>query len=308
MKTASTDSARCHLTGNRVTDRTHSVSATECRARMKSNLKLMRYVATGLVTVALSGVSHAATIPAIAAFDPPGFPQGPSIYVAVPGPQTIVTAPATFSGGVILGFATFFPAISFATAPNVYGTANFGNHLSDALTIAIDPAFTTTEVSFALFNGETFNQTYNVDAFNGTTLVANQILTSVVPNFNSGYGVIDLNNPGGITSVTVAPTGAPASWDFLIDTVVFNQNITSVITSPLPPVTQPATPPVQGRRHGKGETELLEVNFGDDINDIRGSVVVVTPSTTTVPEPGTYLLVLAVLPAFVSRRRKRQGA
>lgn len=80
-------------------------------------------------------------------FDAPSQAQGPSIYVAVPNPQMITTAPATFSGGVVLGFATFFPAISFATVPNVYGTANFGNHLSDALTIAIDPAFTTTEVS-----------------------------------------------------------------------------------------------------------------------------------------------------------------
>ena len=96
------------------------------------------------------------------------FSQGPSIYVAVPGPQTIVTTPATFSGGVVLGFATFFPAIAFATAPNVYGSADFGNHLSNALTITIDPAFTTTEVSFALFNGETFNQSYSVDGFTST--------------------------------------------------------------------------------------------------------------------------------------------
>jgi hypothetical protein len=208
---------------------------------------------------------------------------------------------------VVLGFATFFPAISFATTPNVYGSADFGNRLSNALTIAIDPAFTTTEVSFALFNGETFNQSYTVDAFNGTSLVTTQTLTNVAPNFNSGYGLIDLNSLGGITSVKIAPTGAPAVWDFLIDTVAFNQNITSIVNPPPPPVVQPATPPVQGHRHGhgEGETELVEVNFGDDINDIRGSVLLVTPADVTAPEPATYMFVIAGLLGFAGHRRKR---
>jgi hypothetical protein len=273
------------------------------------NMKFASAIAAGMVAVAGTGILHAATTPALANFDPPNFSQGPSIYVAVPGPQTIVTTPATFEGGVILGFATFFPAISFATVPNVYGSADFGNHLSNTLTIAIDPAFTTTEVSFALFNGETFNQSYTVDAFNGASLVANQTLTNIAPNFNSGYGLFDLNNLGGITSVTITPSGAPTVWDFLIDTIAFNQNITSIVNPPPPPVIQPATPPVQGHRHGQGEgeVELVEVNFGDDINDIRGSVLVVTPSTST-PEPETYMLVLAGLLGFIARRRKRQAA
>jgi hypothetical protein len=269
------------------------------------NFKLASAIAAGLVAVSGSGILHAATIPALVNFDPPGFSQGPSIYVAVPGPQTIATTPATFSGGVLLGFATFFPAISFATKPNVYGSADFGNHLSNTLTITIDPAFLTTEVSFALFNGETFNQSYTVNAFNGTSLVANQTLTNVAPNFNSGYGLIDVNSLLGITSVTITPNGAPAAWDFLIDTVAFNQNITSIITGPLPPVSQPPVPPVQGHRHGhgEGETELVEVNFGDDINDIRGSVLLVTPADT-VPEPATYMLVLGGLLCAVARKRQ----
>ena len=84
----------------------------------------------------------------------PALSTGPSIYVAVPGPQTITTTPATFTGGVVLGFATFFPAISFATPPNVYGTADFGNGLPEKLTISVNPAFPTTEVSFALKNAK----------------------------------------------------------------------------------------------------------------------------------------------------------
>jgi hypothetical protein len=223
----------------------------------------------------------------------PVLATGPSIYVAVPGPQTITTAPATFTGGVVLGFATFFPAISFATKPNVYGTADFGNRLPKQLTIAIDPASTTTEVSFALFNGETFNQSYSVAAFNGSSLVASQTLTDVVPNFNSGYGLIDLVAPGGITSVTVSAVGAPSVWDFLIDSVGFNQNIGTTLP---PAVVQLTTPPVVGHRHGHGEAELVEVNFGDDVNDIRGSVVVLTP------EPGTCALMLVGLALSLARR------
>jgi hypothetical protein len=229
---------------------------------------------------------------------------GPSIYIAAaPSPQTIVTTPATFSGGVVLGFATFFPAISFATVPNVYGSADFGNGLSNTLTI--NPALPTTEVSFALFNGETFNQSYTATAFNGASMVASQTLTNVAPNFNSGFGLIDLLNPGGITKVTIAPTGAPAAWDFVIDTVAFNQSLTAPA-----PVIQPPAPPVHGHihGHGKGETELVEVNFGDDPNDIRGSFLVVTPAPNVVPEPKRYVLVLAVLVAFIALRRKRQAA
>lgn len=251
-------------------------------------------------------VTHAAT--ALVNFETaPTLPAGPNIFVAVPGPQTIVTAPATFSGGVVLGFATFFPAIAFATPPNVYGTADFGNRLGRELVIDMDPAFATTEVSFALFNGEVFNQNYLVSAFNGASLVASQTLTSLAPNFNSGYGLVDVVAAQGITKVTIAPTGSPAAWDFLIDTVAFNQNITSLIIAPPPFVIQPDVPPVHGHRHGhgEGEVELLEVNFGDDVNDIRGSVVVVTP----VPEPSNWALMLLGCAGMGTRLlRRRQGS
>jgi hypothetical protein len=146
------------------------------------NLKIAGAIAGTLMSVAVSGISPARAATAFVDFETnPNLSTGPSIYVAVPGPQTIVTAPATFSGGVVLGLATFFPAISFASSPNVYGTADFGNGLSKTLNIAVDPTFTTTEVSFALFNGETFNQSYTATAFNGSTQVASQSLASARP-------------------------------------------------------------------------------------------------------------------------------
>src|SRR4051794_39531642 len=43
------------------------------------------------------------------------------------------------------------------------------------------------------------------------------------------HGLVDLISAGGISRVTVAPTGSPSAWDFLIDTVAFNQSVTSIV-------------------------------------------------------------------------------
>jgi hypothetical protein len=161
-------------------------------------------------------------------------PTGPPLFASVPGPQTIV-APgiATFTGGVILGNAASFPGIVFATPPNVYGTANFGNGLSETLTITVDPSFPVTEVSFPIFNGETFTQSYTATAFSGATQVASQTLTNLPPNSSSGFGLIDLMAMP-ITSVTIIPTALPSSWDFLIDTVAFNESVEQAVGVPEP--------------------------------------------------------------------------
>jgi hypothetical protein len=250
----------------------------------------------------------------------PNLPQGPSIYVAVPGIQTIDAGPATFDGGVVLGLATFFPAISFASSPNVYGTADFGNNLARTLTIDVSPSFITTQVSFALFNGETFNQSYTARAFNGSTQVASQTLANVAPNFNSGYGIIDLQ-AANITRVTIDADGTPAAYDFLIDDVAFNQSLTNVITTPLPPVVQPPVQPVEvqldnldvvdvdvdghrqkRKRKGRG---FVQVDFGEDLNDIRSEVLLYTPAPA-VPEPSTWALMLLGMAAVGLRKNRGQ--
>jgi hypothetical protein len=289
-------------------------------------MKLALIGDVALACLALIGTS-AQAVTGLVDFDPPGTPQGPSIYVAVPAAQTIVAPEAEFSGGVVLGLATFFPAIQFATGPNVYGTADFGNGLSTALTVNINPAFTTTEVSFALFNGETFNQTYLVNAYNGASLVASQTVANILPNFNSGYALVDVIASGGMTRLTIEAVNPPGAWDFLIDTVAFNQNIIDVfpnmppppvyppnVTPPvtMPPVTVTYTEPDQIDSHGhkqKGKTKTVlnqVINFGDDSNNAKGHFETLT---SPVPESSTSALLLAGLAvvASKSRRRRLQG-
>jgi len=156
-------------------------------------------------------------------------PTGPPNYSEVPAPQTLVYAAATFTGGVVLGDASAFPAIAYATAPNVYATADFGNGLSQDLTITVDNAFATTEVSFALFNGETVTRSYEAQAFSGSTMVASQSL-DIAGNGQSGYGLVDLLGPD-ITSVVISQVNNQGNWDFLLDTVAFNESIQTAVSS-----------------------------------------------------------------------------
>ena len=124
-------------------------------------------------------------------------PQGPMTFPeAMPSPQTITYPQATFSGGAILGYATYFPAQGFATAPNIYGTAWFGDNLLETMTITINPSFPTSEVSFSLFNGVIPSQAYTVSAFNAsdTLLISQQY---VIPgNGNTGFAIVDLAGIG----------------------------------------------------------------------------------------------------------------
>lgn len=280
----------------------------------------MKFSLSYLLSVVVVAASVGAT-PAYAltqnlvTFDPPTFSMGPSTYVAAGVAQQIVTTPATFDGGVILGLATFFPAIAFASSPNVYGTANFGDlSLLPTLSISINPNIFTQEVSFALFNGETFTQSYTVEAFSGNTSVATQTLNNVAANFSSGFGLIDINfldtqNTVGITSLKISATNVQSShtglWDFLIDDVAFNQSITSVVPPPNnytsnQPYVSPPTTDVQAKHGHKhydyGDVEPLELKGRTNEQLINA-----------VPEPETYAMIMAGLGVmgFIARRRKQ---
>jgi len=165
-------------------------------------------------------------------------PLGPMTFPeATPSPQTITYPQATFSGGAILGYATYFPAQGFATAPNIYGTAWFGDNLLETMTITINPSFPTSEVSFSLFNGVIPSQAYTVSAFNAsdTLLISHQY---VIPgNGNTGFAIVDLLALG-IAKVTITPDGVPSEWDFVIDSITLTQ------PPPLQPEPLPAALPL----------------------------------------------------------------
>jgi hypothetical protein len=188
-------------------------------------MKKMHLLFAAGCLLGLGGVVHADTI-AIVSFD--NLPQGPSVFSGVEQTVTPVPGVASFSGGEVLGDTTNFPAIIFATAPNVYGTIQAGN-LSSTMTISVDPSFTADEISFALFNGNTVPVSYVVDAFSGATLEATQTFTNVPANFNSGFVLPDLLGTN-LTSVTIAPTtGSSTFWDFEIDSIAFNESVTQAI-------------------------------------------------------------------------------
>lgn len=294
------------------------------RVRGRSSVSAALSFAAALTGLAAAWSQPASAAVALVNFDPPGTPQGPSTYVAAGQQQTITSSPATFTGGVVLGFATFFPAITFATAPNVYGTADFGVGLGRTLNIAVDPGFATTEVSFALFNGETFGVSYTATAFDGATPVASQTLANIASNFNSGFGIVDLT-AANITNVVIAPIGAPAVWDFLIDTVAFNQSVQQGVVSLPPPIVAPPpvfVPPPQvqvvdpSNSHKTVTVDLVYGDTNDGLNSLNSHrhaddiapLVVQADLLTAVPEPATWALMLAGFGgagALLRRRRAR---
>jgi hypothetical protein len=189
-----------------------------------------------IVICGLTGLSRAsANIISVINFETvPVLAQGPSTFG---GPAQVVTVPgiATISGGTVLGLATNFPAIIYATSPNVYGTDNAGIY-SETLTISINPSDSVDEVSFPIFNGETSSVSYVATAFNGTTQVAQQTFTNVPANTSSGYALADLV-AANITSVTITPVGAPSAYDFLIDTIALNESVQQAVN----PTPEPST-------------------------------------------------------------------
>ena len=162
-------------------------------------------------------------------------PQGPSLFSqASPVPQTIVYPQATFTGGVVLGLPTAFPQQGFATSPNLYGTCSCAG--LETLTITIT-SFPTTEVSFPVFNGQTFTQGYTVTAFDASNaIIGSQDLANVPSNGSSnGFAVADLITATDIASITITPDGSPGSWDFFVDSVALNESVqTAVGATPLP--------------------------------------------------------------------------
>jgi len=162
----------------------------------------------------------------------PALPTGPSFFGQAGPMQTIVVPNvATFSGGVILGNENNLFVTALLTPPNVYATSGFGDSLDSTMTITINPSFTVTEVSFPIYNAATSPESYVVDAYDGSTLVASQTLLNVAGALQLGYGVVDIS-ASDITSVTISPMSLNApcckGWDYAIDTITFTGTISGV--------------------------------------------------------------------------------
>lgn len=169
-------------------------------------------------------VSSAAYADTVAVYNFDGLPKGPSTFAAAGPAQTIIdTGVATFTGGVVLGNESNLPAIVYATAPNTYSTAFFGNGTVDLLKIAISSSLMVNEVSFALFNGEIHPDSFVVDAYSGALLLSSESFVNVASNGNLGYVLPDLKGSD-ITSVTIS-TSDVSGYDFSIDSVAFNESV-----------------------------------------------------------------------------------
>ena len=144
----------------------------------------------------------------------------------------------TIIGGVVLGYPANVPAIPFATAPNLYGTARFPEagitepSLLSTLTLTINPSSAVTSIEGLLFNGVPATKSCFIHAFSGAIEVDSESLLGLPGNLQSGFAVFRLNSGGAaIDRVTISPelTGVyPGNWDFFIDTLAVNERIENV--------------------------------------------------------------------------------
>jgi autotransporter-associated beta strand protein len=186
-----------------------------------------------LLALASANAAFAVTTSFVNFDDQPAALQSP--VSSDPAQTVVIPGVATFTGGVV-GNLTANLDGAYVTPPNAYGTAKTGvgspnptNPLQSALTIAIDPSYSVNQVSLPVFNGAPVVLSYQVNAYSGSTMVASQTLNNI-PAFNASDGssdpdaaVADLT-ASNITSVTIAPTTLPnGDWDFIIDSVAFNQ-------------------------------------------------------------------------------------
>ncbi len=210
--------------------------------KMHRRATMASLVVIVLALISFQESSHAAivnfeTVPTIA--------TGSSFY-ATAGPTETINVPgvATFTGGVVLGFPSNFPASPFSTRPNVYATANPGGtsfadpSLNPSLSISIAPTFKSTTVEGLLFNGLSQPVNYTIEAFSGNTLVDSASFSNLQSNFSSGFTIFRLNSGGpSISSVFFTPDRASTGgqWNYVIDTIAIGEPIENLTGVPLPP-------------------------------------------------------------------------
>ncbi|MEN6622347.1 MAG: PEP-CTERM sorting domain-containing protein [Smithella sp.] len=124
----------------------------------------------------------------------------------------------TFSGGVILTAATYFPA----NRSSVYGTTNMMNY-TNPMTITFSQPVT--NFFLDLYNGWPSDRTFTVSDNSG-----NSTTVTLPSNLASGQTLVSFAATGSIITMQDVTVGA-GSWDFLIDNIHFNEPLPKV---PLP--------------------------------------------------------------------------
>jgi len=186
-----------------------------------------------VVVAAIGGavsISHAGVISEVVTFDE--LALGPSTYLDAGAAQTLNFSSnrIEFTGGVVLGFPTAFPAVEFATEPNVYATSNpeltgADASLSDTMTINIQN-LSVTKIQGLLFNGETVENDFEVRAYDAMDNLVDTEQYTIASNIDSGSAVFSLETAGiDIARVEFNEINGDDNWNYLVDTIVFNRDI-----------------------------------------------------------------------------------
>lgn len=157
-------------------------------------------------------------------------PLGPDTYAAA-GPEQILDyagGQIQFSGGVILGFPVNFPAVDFATEPNVYASSNLGDPtLSDTLAIDINLGGAGASlVQGLLFNGESQVNDFMVTAYDLSGAVVDSAMYNIAANTDSGAAIFSMSSDSdNIYRVEFQEFNTDGAWNMLLDTITFNREI-----------------------------------------------------------------------------------
>lgn len=170
------------------------------------NTKVALYLALAAVLCLLGTASAKADI--ITLEDQPA---GPCCFASAPAETlhySTSSGPLTITGGTILTGTSALPA----DQTNVYGTAFFGNSLSNTITMTFTSPIN--NFFFSLINGETYTDTFTV-----SDNLGNSQSFSIPSNGNSGTALVSFATVGSVITIT---TSDP-NWDFFIDNIGFNQ-------------------------------------------------------------------------------------
>ncbi|GAC1635400.1 MAG: hypothetical protein NVS9B14_12590 [Candidatus Acidiferrum sp.] len=136
---------------------------------------------------------------------------GPSVFSSASA-QTLnystSSGPLTITGGTVLTNTTNLPA----DETSVYGTAFFGNSLSNTITMTFTSPIN--NFFFDLLNGQTYTETFTV-----ADNLGNSQTFTLAPNTNLGLVTVGFATVGSVITITTADP----SWDFFIDNIGFNQ-------------------------------------------------------------------------------------